>query len=486
MLVGVLLYILLNWSYTTAVFTDPGSPLAPSSSNSSKPGYTHLPMHEPAANPDLPSFTVKSTGGTRYCKKCQARKPDRAHHCSTCRRCVLKMDHHCPWLATCVGLRNYKPFLLFCSYTTLFCWVCLGVSATSLWTEISNDARFDEGFLPVNMVLLAVLAGIMGLVLAGFTGWHLSLAWRGQTTIECLEKTRYLSPLRKSMQRAQLGGSDDNEGIVQRYGQQLAEIHANAIPGVTRLEEGEERPSPVGDLEQGLTLREAVHMDYDERERARERQRYEDYLDEKDSEKLPNAFDLGWRRNLAHLFGDKPLLWLLPICNTQGDGWHWEPSTRWLEARDEVRRKRETQWKEQEERELRAGWGGNRNQTHPQPGAHPDRQYLSTSNGVVTVPSSGRRSPGKADQILGRIRDQYADGAFKDNRRPGSGMSMRTLRRKSSFDRASESEDHYEVSSDEDDRERGGASWSRQQQRFATDGPSPTTHRGEDEWREWD
>lgn len=486
MLIGVALYILLNWSYTTAVFTDPGSPLAPPSSSASKAGYSHLPMHEPAANPDLPSFTVKSTGGTRYCKKCQARKPDRAHHCSTCRRCVLKMDHHCPWLATCVGLRNYKPFLLFCSYTTLFCWVCFGVSATALWTEISNDARFDEGFLPVNMVLLAVLAGIMGVVLAGFTGWHLHLAWRGQTTIECLENTRYLGPLRKSMQRAQLGGSDENEGLMQRYGQQLAEIHANAIPGVTRLEEGEERPSPVGDLEQGLSLQEAVHMDYDERERVRERQRYEDYLDEKDSEQLPNAFDLGWKRNLNHLFGDKPLFWLLPICNTQGDGWHWEPSTRWLEARDEIRRKREAQWKEQEEREVRAGWGENRIQIVQPPRANfnSERRYLSTSNGVVTVPGSGRRSPGKADQILGRTRDQYADGGFEDHR-PGSGMSMKTLRRKGSFERE-ESKDHFEVSSDEEDRERGGGRRSTQRQNASYGGPSTRVDGGEEDWREWD
>ena len=29
------------------------------------------------------------------CKKCQMPKPPRAHHCSICRRCVLKMDHHC-------------------------------------------------------------------------------------------------------------------------------------------------------------------------------------------------------------------------------------------------------------------------------------------------------------------------------------------------------------------------------------------------------
>ena len=451
MLGGVTLYVLLNWSYTTAVVTDPGSPLSPPSMESNRAGYSHLPSQESTINPELPSFTVKSTGGTRFCKKCQARKPDRAHHCSTCRRCVLKMDHHCPWLATCVGMRNYKPFILFCAYTTIFCWVCLGVSASSLWTEISNDSRLDNGFLPVNMILLSVLSGIMGLVLTGFTGWHLSLAWRGQTTIECLEKTRYLSPLSRSTQKAQPEDSDGVGGIVQRYGQQLVEIHANALPGITRVEEGEERPSPVGDLEQGQSAEEALHMTYDERERARERQRYEQYLNEQDSEKLPNAFDLGWKKNLTNLFGDRPLLWLLPVCNTLGDGWHWEPSPKWVEAREKVRRMRESQWVEQEERELRAGWDRNRYPPVPRAGARTDNAYSNSLNGAVTVPTAGIRSSNKADQVLGRSPNHYSDTNFYQNGQPGSGMSMTTLRRKASFDYHGDSDAHYDISDDDDD-----------------------------------
>ena len=32
----------------------------------------------------------------KFCRKCRSFKPSRAHHCSICRRCVIKMDHHCP------------------------------------------------------------------------------------------------------------------------------------------------------------------------------------------------------------------------------------------------------------------------------------------------------------------------------------------------------------------------------------------------------
>ncbi len=36
----------------------------------------------------------KIEGEARVCNKCKNYKPVRAHHCSTCNTCILKMDHH--------------------------------------------------------------------------------------------------------------------------------------------------------------------------------------------------------------------------------------------------------------------------------------------------------------------------------------------------------------------------------------------------------
>jgi hypothetical protein len=368
-----------------------------------------------------------------------------------------------PWLATCVGMYNYKAFLLFLSYTSIFCWLAFATATEFVWRDIFDEAKMDEGLRIVNVILLAVLGGIIGLVLSGFTAWHIYLATTGKTTIESLEKIRYFNPLKKSMQR-QIQNHDrhyvqDDPTDEPTLGEQLKEMHANAVPGVTRPEEGDtsrkQSPLPNQSSSSESTASESLRRNYASLEAERERQRYSDYLDEVDSDKLPHAFNLGWRRNLLDLFGHTPWLWFFPVCNTEGDGWRWEVSAHWIARRDEVTRDRELReetehgsWRDYQTQ--RGNWGagaygagryfggsapvaqgGQEQQYYQQDqqqeqqqqqqqhlGPQPtwtdeqeddeDGRYLTTTNGVARVPLAGRRSPSKAAQILGQYQPAAA------------------------------------------------------------------------------
>ncbi|XP_067931541.1 palmitoyltransferase ZDHHC16-like [Watersipora subatra] len=77
-------------------------------------------------SPGVPPSNVDSP--VSICKSCIVPKPPRTHHCSVCKKCVLKMDHHCPWINNCVGHYNHRYFYLFCVYMssgTIF--VCISI-----------------------------------------------------------------------------------------------------------------------------------------------------------------------------------------------------------------------------------------------------------------------------------------------------------------------------------------------------------------------
>ncbi|CAH1782983.1 unnamed protein product [Owenia fusiformis] len=118
-------WLLINivFNYFMAAFTDPG--------------------HPPQAVPEVVSI----------CKKCIAPKPPRAHHCSICDTCVMKMDHHCPWLNNCVGHYNHRYFFMFCTYMwigTIYVCVC----AKDLFRE---HFLGPEGFAAVTLAPQAVM-----------------------------------------------------------------------------------------------------------------------------------------------------------------------------------------------------------------------------------------------------------------------------------------------------------------------------------------
>jgi len=131
----------------------------------------------------------KKDNGLRFCTSCSIYKPDRAHHCSRCNQCILRMDHHCPWIANCVGFMNYKYFLLFLVYAL----------TSSVFVLSTSFVRLIHAFRPVIdvaffvshdlMVILASLICVfMTIALGIFLTFHLYLTVNAMSTIELREK----------------------------------------------------------------------------------------------------------------------------------------------------------------------------------------------------------------------------------------------------------------------------------------------------------
>jgi len=98
---------------------------------------------------------ARSFYGPKYCKVCQIMRPERAHHCTWCERCVRKMDHHCPWIGNCVGSHNYKAFVLMLMYTAMF---SLFVGGCIFFNHLSHRVR-DPLLFTMAAIGLAVCLG---------------------------------------------------------------------------------------------------------------------------------------------------------------------------------------------------------------------------------------------------------------------------------------------------------------------------------------
>jgi len=119
----------------------------------------------------------------RFCQKCKQLKPPRAHHCSICDRCVLKMDHHCPWVGGCVGFENHKHFLQFLFYTFIGCGYTSATMGRLAFTEdyqFFKNYNVDQSYIMTGSVLaLSLSIAILVLLVS-----HIYMVFANQCSVE--------------------------------------------------------------------------------------------------------------------------------------------------------------------------------------------------------------------------------------------------------------------------------------------------------------
>lgn len=229
------------WTYYKACVVPPGryqfpSPPSPpprgDHDHDNKHHAKEAPPRDDPSSSDFPPIPTPITTTARWCKKCAAPKPLRAHHCKHCKTCIPKMDHHCPWTANCVSLQTFPYFLRFLLYTNL-------ALAYLVWWLLYPRFRFlfwDNSRLPsylgpavpvmVHLVLLGMLAGLVSLALGillitTVRGWVLN-----QTMIEGWEAERHEAVLA----RYQKGGWWTNDDDDDPYGRPRLRIERVEFP----------------------------------------------------------------------------------------------------------------------------------------------------------------------------------------------------------------------------------------------------------------
>ncbi|KAM9568785.1 palmitoyltransferase ZDHHC7-like isoform 1-T3 [Salvelinus alpinus] len=103
------------------------------------------------------------------CPKCCSIKPERAHHCSICKRCIRKMDHHCPWVNNCVGENNQRFFVLFTMYIAMISTHALTLSGYQFVTCVKVQWSECSDFSPPVTVMLMIFLCLEGLLFLSFT-----------------------------------------------------------------------------------------------------------------------------------------------------------------------------------------------------------------------------------------------------------------------------------------------------------------------------
>ncbi|XP_047453393.1 palmitoyltransferase ZDHHC7-like [Mugil cephalus] len=122
-----------------------------------------------ATKKHVQSLQLKPGEVVYKCPKCCSIKPERAHHCSICKRCIRKMDHHCPWVNNCVGEKNQRFFVLFTMYIAIISGHALALCGYQFVTCIRVQWRECSDFSPPVTMMLMIFLCMESLLFLTFT-----------------------------------------------------------------------------------------------------------------------------------------------------------------------------------------------------------------------------------------------------------------------------------------------------------------------------
>jgi len=103
------------------------------------------------------------------------------------------MDHHCPWVNNCVGFHNYKYFVLFLSYGSLYCLFVTGTSLKYFIAFWMNASMESTKIISFHVLFLFFAAVMFAMSLSGLAFYHFYLSYKNRTTLESFRAPIFIS-----------------------------------------------------------------------------------------------------------------------------------------------------------------------------------------------------------------------------------------------------------------------------------------------------
>lgn len=128
----------------------------------------------------------------KRCDKCNYWKGPRYSHCSSCGKCIYKLDHHCMWTQTCIGHCNQRPFYLFCFYMTIGViqfWYSTARVLSLLNANCNLFGQFEPGIY-ILWAITCISAGMVGLMIVALCFGHTLFVSTNFTTLESMKARR--------------------------------------------------------------------------------------------------------------------------------------------------------------------------------------------------------------------------------------------------------------------------------------------------------
>jgi hypothetical protein len=182
----------------------------------------------PSSSPSLNPYHVKTlnpNGTLRFCYTCRIYKPDGAHHCRVCERCIFNFDHHCPFVNNCVGRNNYKLFIVFLLYGGVGASLAGGLMAVTLFAVDRDEIMSKIGWIAVPAIDL-----VLGISLILFYIQHRVLLCNGESTLDSIARgDDTFQGWRRSLSRSRSTAAEKAEA--RRRKQAKVELHYRTLLG---------------------------------------------------------------------------------------------------------------------------------------------------------------------------------------------------------------------------------------------------------------